>query len=111
MFVRAICTLSLAAFVWLPVAAALAQDPLPQAMIDGTGPGWKEMSLDDFQMVNGDEDTWTWKDNVIHCTGQPVGVRSATSNAIVRPPARTGWVRQVSAAGSPALASSEACAE
>lgn len=51
-----------------------AQEPLPKATIDGTGPGWKELTLDDFQMVNGNDDTWTWKDNVIHCTGQPVGV-------------------------------------
>ena len=47
-----------------------AQESLPKATIDGTGPGWKELTLDDFQMVNGDDDTWTWKDGVIHCTGQ-----------------------------------------
>ena len=46
---------------------------LPKATIDGTGPGWKELTLADFQMVNGDEDTWTTTDGVIHCTGQPVG--------------------------------------
>lgn len=74
MFARLVRTLSLVACVSMPLAAALAQDSLPKATIDGTGPGWKELTLDDFQMVNGEEDTWTWKDNVIHCTGQPVGV-------------------------------------
>jgi hypothetical protein len=53
---------------------AAADEPLPKATIDGTGPGWQALTLDDFQMVNGDADTWSWKDNVIHCTGQPVGV-------------------------------------
>ncbi|MBS0265556.1 MAG: DUF1080 domain-containing protein, partial [Planctomycetes bacterium] len=34
---------------------------------------------DDFVMVNGDDDTWTWKDGGVHCTGKPVGVtRSKT---------------------------------
>ena len=74
MFARLVSTLSLAACLSMPLAATLAQEALPKATIDGTGPGWKELKLDDFQMVNGDEDTWTWKDNVIHCTGQPVGV-------------------------------------
>jgi len=52
----------------------VAQESLPKATIDGTGPGWKELALDDFQMVNGDEDTWSTSDGVIRCTGQPVGV-------------------------------------
>ena len=51
-----------------------AQESLPKATIDGTGAGWQELTLADFQMVNGDDDTWSWKDGVIHCTGQPVGV-------------------------------------
>jgi hypothetical protein len=57
------------------VARLAAEEQLqPKAFIDGTGPGWTELTLDDFVMVNGESDTWTWKDNVIHCTGQPVGV-------------------------------------
>ena len=28
----------------------------------------------DFVNVNCDADTWTWKDGVAHCTGEPVGV-------------------------------------
>ncbi len=49
-------------------------EELPRAFVDGTGPGWKPLTLDDFVNVNGDKDTWTWKDGQIHCTGQPVGV-------------------------------------
>ena len=46
----------------------------PGPYLDGTGPGWKELAEDDFTDVNCDPETWTWKDGVIHCTGQPVGV-------------------------------------
>lgn len=50
----------------------------PKACIDGNGPGWKELGEADFVNVNGEPETWAWKDGVIHCTGQPVGViRSA----------------------------------
>jgi hypothetical protein len=47
---------------------------LRKACIDGSGPGWKELSEGDFVNVNCNDDTWSWKDGVIHCTGQPVGV-------------------------------------
>ena len=46
----------------------------PRAFIDGVGPGWKAMGEKDFVDVNGNEDTWTFKDEMIICTGQPVGV-------------------------------------
>ncbi len=57
-------------------AAARADDEqaAPKAGIDGTGPGWREMAKDDFTHVNCEPDTWSWRDGVIHCTGQPVGV-------------------------------------
>jgi hypothetical protein len=45
-----------------------------KAFIDGTGPGWVELSLKDFTPVNGTPDTWSEKDGIIHCTGKPVGV-------------------------------------
>jgi hypothetical protein len=53
-----------------------AQEPvkLPKATIDGSGPDWRAPVEEDFVNVNCDQDTWTWKDGVIHCTGQPVGV-------------------------------------
>jgi hypothetical protein len=46
----------------------------PKAFLDGNGPGWKQLGADDFVNVNCDEDTWTWKDGAVHCTGKPVGV-------------------------------------
>ncbi len=67
----------------LPLTSPLSADeaaPLPKATIDGAGPGWKALGGDDFVNVNGfvnvegQEDTWTWKDGFAHCTGQPVGV-------------------------------------
>jgi hypothetical protein len=53
-------------------------DALPKAAIDGTGAGWRALEESDFIDVNGEPDTWVWKDGVIHGTGVPVGViRSA----------------------------------
>lgn len=47
----------------------------PAALIDGSGPGWKQLTGKDFVNVNCDEKTWTWKENgEAHCTGSPVGV-------------------------------------
>lgn len=58
------------------IATATADAPadLPKACIDGTGPGWVALGEADFAHVNGDPDTWTWKDGEAHCTGRPVGV-------------------------------------
>lgn len=50
------------------------QDEPARAFIDGTGPGWQELGEADLADVNGEPDTWTWQDGVLHCTGQPVGV-------------------------------------
>lgn len=47
---------------------------LPKAFVDGTGLGWQELTLDDFEHVNCDPETWSMKDGAIFCTGQPVGV-------------------------------------
>jgi len=55
------------------LAAAVAEAP-PRAFIDGSGPGWRTLGPDDFAGVNGEPDTWTWKDGVLHCTGTPIGV-------------------------------------
>ena len=55
--------------------ASYAEEPsLPKAFIDGTGHGWRQLTLDDFENVNCHANTWTQKEGVIHCTGQPVGV-------------------------------------
>jgi hypothetical protein len=49
-------------------------DALPRACIDGTGPGWASLTEEDFEHVNCDPDTWSWKDGAVHCTGKPIGV-------------------------------------
>lgn len=69
------CTLRLA----LPLlslallSSTLSAEP-PKAFIDGQGEGWRDLTEADFENVNLDPDTWTWKDGVAHCTGRPVGV-------------------------------------
>jgi len=60
--------LTLTALVF--VTSALAETP---TKID-SGPGWRALSLEDFENVNCYDDTWSEKDGVIYCTGQPVGV-------------------------------------
>ncbi|WP_437187327.1 3-keto-disaccharide hydrolase [Planctomicrobium sp. SH668] len=46
----------------------------PKAFVDGNGPGWRQLTLDDFDHVNGEADTWFMKDGMICTTGKPVGV-------------------------------------
>ena len=48
--------------------------PSTRAFIDGTGPGWKTLAETDFAGVNGNADTWSWKDGVLISTGVPIGV-------------------------------------
>lgn len=50
----------------------------PAALIDGSGPGWRDLTGDEFVNVNCHEDTWTWNGNQASCTGQPVGVIRTT---------------------------------
>jgi hypothetical protein len=50
-----------------------AADPV-RAFIDDTQPGFRDLKAEDFARVNSAEDTWSWKDGVLHCTGQPVSV-------------------------------------
>ena len=45
-----------------------------QAFIDGTEPGFRDLSAADFAKVNSADDTWSWKDGVLHCTGKPTSV-------------------------------------
>ena len=53
----------------------LGQEPsLPRAFVDGTGPGWRALGQEDFANVNCYPDTWTWKNDLLSCTGQPIGV-------------------------------------
>lgn len=65
---------------WALLAAGVlgAAEPVTKAFVDGQGTGWRDLGEADFVNVNGDPETWTWKDGGVHCTGQPVGViRSA----------------------------------
>lgn len=67
----------------LPAVPTSAQNPAQSAetraaIIDGTGPGWKSWHKDEFVNVNCDDDTWSWPDGQIHCTGKPVGVIRST---------------------------------
>ena len=69
-----VCAIAIALALGSCLAVWAAEPVLPKAFIDGTGLGWSELTLDDFVNVNGDKDTWSVKDGVIHCTGAPVGV-------------------------------------
>jgi hypothetical protein len=76
---RALISCTVAAFllplIWiLASASAEGPAPLPKACLDGTGPGWKVLGEADFARVNCDADTWGWKESVLHCTGEPIGV-------------------------------------
>jgi len=62
--------------VILSCLGVLAEDPVPlkRAFVDGTGFGWRALTADDFTKVNSADDTWAWKEGVLHCTGRPVSV-------------------------------------
>src|SRR3954451_5551031 len=64
------------AFAFLAAVLSFAGEPteLRKAFIDGNGPGWRALTGADFENVNCDDDTWTWKGGEVHCTGRPVGV-------------------------------------
>jgi hypothetical protein len=73
---RYFASLAIVAISILATAPVVAQEEkaLPKAFIDGMGPGWKPLGAGDFVNVNCDENTWSWVDGVLHCTGTPVGV-------------------------------------
>ncbi len=54
--------------------AAAPNEELPAACIRGAEPGWRPLSLADFENVNCAPDTWSEAEGVIRCTGRPVGV-------------------------------------
>src|SRR3954453_22685110 len=56
------------------VLSAHAEDALPKAFIDGTGPGWRTLGEADFVNVNCADDTWSFNESKIQCTGMPTGV-------------------------------------
>lgn len=56
----------------------VAQDPAIKPVIDDTQPGWRALGAEDFADVNSASDTWSWKEGVLHCTGQPLSVLRTT---------------------------------
>lgn len=44
------------------------------AFIDGTGPGWNSLGESDFANANCKDDTWKWKNEILSCNGNCVGV-------------------------------------
>jgi ketosteroid isomerase-like protein len=61
----------------VPPAFAVTFDEPPVPAADGSaafGTGWRDLGADDFEQVNCAPDTWTWKEDGVHCTGKPVGV-------------------------------------
>jgi hypothetical protein len=64
----------IAALSMLLTAGFVAAQETPRAFIDGTGPGWRTLGEVDFAHVNGDPGTWSWKEGVTYCTGEPIGV-------------------------------------
>lgn len=54
--------------------AATAATGSVRAFIDDTQPGWRALTAEDFTKVNSADDTWSWKDGVLHCTGKPTSV-------------------------------------
>lgn len=52
----------------------MAQEIRPKAYIEGTEPGWVSLGEENFLNVNGRPETWAWKDGLLSCTGEPIGV-------------------------------------
>jgi hypothetical protein len=69
MFARSIFLVG--AFFALLAARA---DDLPRASMDGNAYGWRDLAFDEFTHVNCSPETWSWTNNMIHCTGRPIGV-------------------------------------
>ena len=61
----------LAALTALALESNTSTAPLQEARI--TGEGWRELSLADFENVNGTAETWTERDGMIVCSGKPNG--------------------------------------
>jgi hypothetical protein len=60
----------------VPAVRGVADAPAaaPRAFIDGTGPGWRDLTEADFAPANVDPDTFKWQGNGFDCTGKPIGV-------------------------------------
>lgn len=57
-----------------PTASPANAEAVVRAAVDDTGPGWRSLTESDFAAVNSADDTWSWADGTLHCTGKPVSV-------------------------------------
>ncbi len=73
-FVRRSSLAGLFMITALSLSSVSAAQDTPRAFIDGTGPGWRTLTEQDFVDVNGDPETWTWKEDQLFSTGKPIGV-------------------------------------
>jgi hypothetical protein len=57
------------------LVAACAPAQPPGAVLDGSGPGWRTLGEADFADVNGQPETWVWReDGTLYGSGEPIGV-------------------------------------
>ena len=67
-YVAAGCAALVASFHETTFAA----EPVDRAVIDGSEEGFRLLTADDFAAVNSADDTWSFVEGEIRCTGQPV---------------------------------------
>ncbi len=72
------CGIILSLILLIHSDSAQAQQDLPNACLDGTEPGWRDLTEQDFTDVNGEPDTWSWKGDILYCSGEPIGVNRTT---------------------------------
>jgi Domain of Unknown Function (DUF1080) len=58
---------------FLTLSTCFANEPV-KPVIDDTQPGWRALTQEDFAKVNSADNTWTWKDDMLICSGTPVSV-------------------------------------
>jgi hypothetical protein len=68
-----VANLFLGAMFLLLGSTAFSQE-MPNACLDGSGPHWQSLWQKDFVPVNGKNNTWTWKEDILLCSGEPIGV-------------------------------------
>lgn len=73
--ITARCKGALTSMVWCLVAAGLfAAEAEAPKLNRGDGEGWRALTEMDFEQVNCDPETFTWKDGQCDCTGKPIGM-------------------------------------
>lgn len=72
--IRIVLVILVASSAAFALQSAPAKRPSPSASVTGTEPGFRALGAEDFVNVNCKDDTWKWKDDTVHCTGDPIGV-------------------------------------